>query len=89
MSDPHAVAQTAARVLGHMSNLSLSLVLLPVARGSVWEAAFGVPFDRALVYHRAMGRLAWLFTTLHMPVWMAKWATQGTLWHNVLLMKSS
>ena len=82
--DPHPLAQTVARVLGHMANLSLSLVLFPVARNSVWEAAFGLPFDRALYYHRAMGRIAWLFTTLHMLVWMGKWAAEGNLWRNVL-----
>lgn len=82
--DPHYVTQKAARVFGHLSNLALSLVLFPVARNSVWEAAFGVPFDRALYYHRAMGRVAWLFTTLHMLTWMGKWAIEGTLLHNVV-----
>jgi hypothetical protein len=31
-----------------LANLSFALVLLPVARNSVWEAVFGIPFERAV-----------------------------------------
>jgi hypothetical protein len=82
--DPHATVQVVARVLGHMANLALSLTLFPLARNSVWEAAFGIPFDRAVFYHRVMGRIAWLFVTLHMAVWVGKWAAEGTLLHNLV-----
>lgn len=37
-----------ARVLGHLTSLSCSLLLLPATKQSVWFHLFGVPFERAL-----------------------------------------
>ena len=39
-----------ARVLGHMTSLSCSLLLLPATKNSAWFAVLGVPFERALKY---------------------------------------
>ena len=50
--DPHHLAQVWARVFGHLSNLAFSLLLLPAARNSMWVAAYGIPFERAVKYHR-------------------------------------
>lgn len=83
MNDPYPAAQNAARVLGHMTSLFMSLSTFPAARGGALESLFGVPFDRGIKYHRALGRMVWLCVTAHMVVWQAKWAAEGILWNNV------
>jgi hypothetical protein len=40
-----------------MATLSMSFLILPTTRNSVWEACFGIPFDRFIKYHRVMGRI--------------------------------
>jgi predicted ferric reductase len=72
-----------ARALGHVATLFLTFALLPLARGSVWEAVFGVPYERALRFHRANGALFWVAVTAHGGVWAAKWARQGLLAANL------
>lgn len=84
MQDPNASLQKAARVLGHITTLTMSFLTYPLARNSVWESAFGIPFDRAVKWHRLAGRLAWAFVTAHMVVWQIKWIREGTLWNNVV-----
>ena len=74
----------AARTLGHMTTLCMSLLTFPVAKNSVWEAAFGLPFERAVRYHRMLGVACWAFVTLHMAVWHVKWAAAGMLWPNLI-----
>ena len=76
-ADDYQDVQLYARVMGHMANLSMSLLILPVTHNSVWEAVFGVPFDRAIKYHRVLGSVAWTFVTLHMLLWQIKWLRAG------------
>lgn len=83
-ADPESEAQVVARVLGHMTTLVMSVLAMPAARFSLWESALGVPFERAIKYHRMLGGLAWCLVTAHMLVWMGKWARQGLLWNNVI-----
>ena len=73
-----------ARVLGHLTSLSCSLLLLPATKQSVWFHLLGVPFERALKYHRGLGALTYLFVTLHMVLWYLKWAIDSTLFHNIV-----
>jgi len=82
-NDPHPRTGWAARVLGHLTTLTLSFTTFPVARHSVWEAVFGVPFTRAVRYHRALGALTWALVTAHAVLWWGKWAAEGTLANNV------
>ena len=77
--DKHRLMHIWARVLGHVLTLTMSFLAFPVARNSVWEKAFGVPFERAIAYHRALGALTWLLATAHMLLWQAKWLLEGTL----------
>ena len=56
----------AARVVGHLTTLTMSFLTFPVARNSVWESVFGLPFDRAIKYHRVLGTLCWMLVTSHM-----------------------
>ena len=79
----HERAHAAARALGHLCTLFLSFALLPLARGSLWETVFAVPYERALNFHRLNGGLFWLAVTAHGGTWAAKWAAQGLLAHNL------
>ena len=82
-ADAHAELQVWARVTGHVSNLLMSFALFPVARNSLWESSFGIPFERAVRYHRTAGGLAWLSVTVHMGLWFAKWRKDQMLLHNM------
>ena len=61
-------------MLGHLTTLTVSLLALPVARNGLWDAAFGIPFERAVRYHRGLGWLTWGSVTAHMLAWWIKWA---------------
>lgn len=40
-NDPHPSLYMYSRVMGHMTNLFMAFLLLPVTRNSLWEACFG------------------------------------------------
>jgi hypothetical protein len=69
LGDAYPRLHVAARVCGHLTTLTMALLAFPVARNSVWEAAFGVSFDRAIKFHRVMGVLCWVLATAHMLLW--------------------
>jgi predicted ferric reductase len=66
-----------AKVVGHLNELNVALVLLPVARNSVWCWLFGLPFEKLVRYHRVLGRVVFLWVTLHMALWWRVWALNG------------
>lgn len=68
-TDPNTNLNVYARALGHMTTLTMSFLLLPVPRNSVWEGVFGIPFERAIKYHRMLGTLCWMFATCHALTW--------------------
>ena len=72
-----------ARVLGHLTSLSCALLLLPATKNSAWFQLLGIPFERALKYHRGLGLVTYLLVTVHMLLWWLKWLLEGTLWHNL------
>jgi hypothetical protein len=41
-------------------------MLFPTARNSMWEAVFGIAFDRLIKFHRVLGTLAYVLSTVHM-----------------------
>jgi hypothetical protein len=47
-ADRHGTLQIWARVTGQLSTLLMSYTLYPTARNSLWESAFGIPFERAI-----------------------------------------
>ena len=55
-ADANALLQIWARVMGHMTTLFMSFLILPVARNSVWEYVYGIPFERAI---KVRGRGDW------------------------------
>lgn len=82
--DKHGQVQVAARVSGHLTSLFVALLLLPVARNSLWESLLGISFERALKYHRMVGgALAWTMLTVHMLLWDTKWLLEGNLFNNI------
>lgn len=73
-----------ARVMGHLSSLMFSFVLLPVTRTGLWVDIFGVPYERALKFHRLTGALAFFLVSIHAIVNYIKWAIDGTLANNIV-----
>ena len=59
-NDRHANLQSWARAFGHVASFMLSFLTFPVARHSLWERVFGIPYERALKYHRGLGCFAWM-----------------------------
>lgn len=82
-SDKHELMHIWARVLGHLTTLTMSFLAFPVTRNSVWECAFGIPFERSIVYHRYLGKLTWMLVTIHMLLWQVKWLFEGNLINNM------
>ncbi len=82
-ADNNKHLQIPARVLGHLTTLGMSLLIVPVMRNGVIEAVFGVPFERAVKYHRWLGTLTYLLVTGHFLLWAIKWGIEGTLGHNL------
>lgn len=75
-----------ARALGHMTNLFAALLLFPVTRNSMWVEILGIPFERAIQYHRWAGVIVFFALSAHMLVWWIEWSTRGYLLHNIFSM---
>ncbi len=69
--------------MGHISNFMLAFLLYPIARNSMWEYVFGVPFERAVKYHRQLGVFAFLCVLGHAGTWYYHWIREGTLRNNL------
>eukprot|EP01113_Clastostelium_recurvatum_P041980 TRINITY_DN675_c0_g1_i2.p1 TRINITY_DN675_c0_g1~~TRINITY_DN675_c0_g1_i2.p1 ORF type:complete len:846 (+),score=186.92 TRINITY_DN675_c0_g1_i2:48-2540(+) len=78
-----------ARVMGHMTNLFMSLAIFPVTRNSIWVDTIGIPFERAVRFHRTFGALTFLFMTAHMLTWWVEWLKLGTFWHNLVSVRNA
>lgn len=53
------------RAVGGLVLGTLSVIILPVTRHSVILRTLGVPFERALKFHRGLGMLSWLGMGIH------------------------
>jgi hypothetical protein len=73
-----------ARVVGHLAALMFSFVLLPVSRTGLWVDIFGVPYERALKYHRILGTFGFFLVIIHCGVNYIKWTVDGTLTTNIV-----
>src|SRR3989338_6730676 len=65
------------RTIGHLNSQFISFLMFPIARNSVWQYIFGISYERAIRYHRFLGVLTVLSTSLHMWVWWASWSSLG------------
>eukprot|EP00029_Vermamoeba_vermiformis_P009262 TRINITY_DN4563_c0_g1_i1.p1 TRINITY_DN4563_c0_g1~~TRINITY_DN4563_c0_g1_i1.p1 ORF type:complete len:1106 (-),score=187.38 TRINITY_DN4563_c0_g1_i1:118-3435(-) len=69
-----------ARVLGHLSNLSVTLTLMAILHEAPWKAQF----TTGVVWHKILGIFSFVIITLHMLFWWLKFWTNGTLVQNSL-----
>eukprot|EP01043_Picozoa_sp_COSAG02_P010339 COSAG02_NODE_362_length_23815_cov_27.096981_2_plen_651_part_00 len=74
---PCAFATKLAKTIGHLNDLEMSLLLLLASRANVWEGVLGLGFDEGVAWHRALGTLMVVWTSLHVLVWHISWAVQG------------
>eukprot|EP00041_Stephanoeca_diplocostata_P026478 m.715088 g.715088 ORF g.715088 m.715088 type:complete len:533 (+) comp22976_c0_seq3:408-2006(+) len=70
------------RCMGHTGEFAMALLLVPVTRNGLLVHTTGMPFERALAYHRALGRVSVFFITIHAIVWWCLWIHQGTIVQN-------
>lgn len=54
-----------AKYMGFAATIQFSLVLVPVSRDSKIWSAIGISFERAVIYHKACGHLAFASLFLH------------------------
>ena len=57
-----------ANTLGQLASTLCFLVTLPVTRTSLWVFVFGIPFERAVRWHRAFGKMFVVAVYLHLLV---------------------
>eukprot|EP00274_Cyanoptyche_gloeocystis_P008443 CAMPEP_0196658544 /NCGR_PEP_ID=MMETSP1086-20130531/30241_1 /TAXON_ID=77921 /ORGANISM="Cyanoptyche gloeocystis , Strain SAG4.97" /LENGTH=569 /DNA_ID=CAMNT_0041992163 /DNA_START=53 /DNA_END=1762 /DNA_ORIENTATION=- len=73
-----------ARVLGHVNDITLSLLIFPVTRVSFWGVIFGMDFEKTVKYHRWVARITVLSITAHMLAWWIQWFRSGTWLSNAI-----
>ncbi|RHY48621.1 hypothetical protein DYB26_001264 [Aphanomyces astaci] len=67
------LARLASLVAGHVALVSLMFLMLPVARGQHWERIFGTSHERIVKFHRWLGRLCVVASTVHFLVlWLVQ-----------------
>ena len=55
-----------ANTLGQLAGTLCFLVVLPASRSAMWVWVFGIPFERAIKWHRLFGKLFVISTYLHL-----------------------
>eukprot|EP01027_Heterolobosea_sp_BB2_P015731 GEZU01022504.1.p1 GENE.GEZU01022504.1~~GEZU01022504.1.p1 ORF type:complete len:332 (-),score=13.90 GEZU01022504.1:360-1355(-) len=73
-------ANVIARYIGHFINLHFGLLLLPVTRNSIWVRMIGLPFERAIKYHRWISRIGFFLIAAHFICWLRDWYVRKVLW---------
>eukprot|EP00753_Platysulcus_tardus_P018622 PLAT6975.1.p1 GENE.PLAT6975.1~~PLAT6975.1.p1 ORF type:complete len:811 (+),score=384.14 PLAT6975.1:1314-3746(+) len=69
----------AARILGHVVEVNIGLLLLPNTRNSFWMHLFHIPFERAIKYHRWLGRVVFIAMLTHFSLWWTRFSQLGRL----------
>eukprot|EP00752_Nemacystus_decipiens_P001741 g1684.t1 len=64
------ILKNVAKYMGFVAAIQFSLVLVPVSRDSQIWSAIGVPFERAVLYHTAVGHLSFVSLFLHGALYM-------------------
>lgn len=60
-----AANHTLVHCLGYLTSILMSLALLPTARNSLWQQLFGLPWERAVKWHRLIASLALVAMITH------------------------
>jgi len=63
--------------MGQVSNLVMSLLVLPTSRNSVWSKILGVPWEAMVAAHRVLGYLLLVTTFVHQALFWKVWADQA------------
>jgi predicted ferric reductase len=66
--------ERAARSMGQVANVVMGLLVLPVARNSVWTAVFGISWDAMLKWHTYLGGTFLFIVGLHAAIWWQAWS---------------
>ncbi|KAK3257967.1 hypothetical protein CYMTET_32964 [Cymbomonas tetramitiformis] len=62
-----------ARTFGQVGNLLLGLLILPVARNSMWTTVFGVSWESVLFVHIYLGYMLLVVIMCHIGCWWTTW----------------
>lgn len=73
----------AAIAFGFLAAIHFGASIIPISRDSIFLSAIGVPFERALLYHIVLGKLAFLSMLLHAALFVVYWVREGG-WSHVL-----
>lgn len=65
--------------LGLIGLFCLSLLFLPISRGSIFLRLIDIPFEHATRYHVWLGHLTMVLFTLHGLAYVIAWAMEGRL----------
>ena len=60
--------------MGQVAGDLMALSLIPVPKNSLILPAFGIPFERALWFHRLLGQGATIATVVHMACFFVDWS---------------
>jgi NAD(P)H-flavin reductase len=63
------------RALGWLNTILFGLVTLPQSRTTLWLHVFGIPFERAVVFHTVVARLAFFSAVSHLVVAMVNYGS--------------
>ena len=81
---PPSTAEKTARTAGQVGNFICGLLVLPVTRNSAWLDVFGVSWEHALRYHKALGFTFLFVIALHIVAWWVVYHEQGVFPHDIL-----
>ena len=65
-----------ANTLGQLASTLCWLAILPASRTSIWVWIFGIPFERAVKWHRLFGKLFIVSTYLHLIFLISRYGSR-------------
>ncbi|KNC84848.1 hypothetical protein SARC_02930 [Sphaeroforma arctica JP610] len=78
-----------AFVTGNTANLQISLLTLPIGRTNVFGKIMGVSWEASIKWHRFIGYLFLLFSTVHGALWFVLWYLRSDFTGSPEYMKGS
>ncbi|OVF10623.1 hypothetical protein A9F13_01g00132 [Clavispora lusitaniae] len=64
---------TVGKRFGRLAVANLPCILLLVAHGNIISALSGLPLDKTVFFHKYLGRMMFVFTTIHMVISLKYW----------------
>jgi hypothetical protein len=49
------------RMFGHLSLINFMFSLFPIAKNSIWILIFGIPFERAILFHKNIAKWTYIW----------------------------